>query len=137
MAETDIDLWPADLAEAPVQSPVAILRKQAEALSRRTSSALMASVSTIEYTRPFYPGSERWKPCFAHRLVLRVPRLEDYELVLLTVYQNLNDYPLLAAISEEDGTFLDSEAALVEWLRTAFASPQTRQVLSTLMGIAA
>lgn len=81
MAETDIDLWPADLV-ANTPSPVAILRRQAEALSNRTGYALCARIETIESRRGLV-GELRAE--FAQRLVVTVPRLENYEFVLLTV----------------------------------------------------
>ena len=140
MADTDIDLWPADLAELPVHSPVSLLRKQAEALSRKTGNAILARVETVEYRHRLYSsGAVLWDPDFAHRLVLTVPRLEGYTMVLLTIYQKLNNYPVAAAMSDSDeaAVILNDEDALAAWLRAAFASPRTRQVFSTLMSIAA
>jgi hypothetical protein len=143
MQENELDLWPSDLAQEDANSPVAILRQQAEALAVHTGHKLRARVATNPggseaFAALDYGAYNRLQPEFRHRFLIVVPALEDYELELLTLYQGTNQYPIAAQLIRSDtADVLENESSLTAWLKKAFASPAARNSLRTLMSMAA
>jgi len=135
MPENEIDLWPPDLGlEGTPQSPVSILRQQANALSSKLNHRIRARVRT----EPFARFSSEYKKSgfrLRHTLVLVVPSLEDYELDLLNLVQKEDMYPILAQLKDEDPAPMEGEEELMNWLRDAFASQTTRRALSSLLAL--
>src|SRR5947209_14336422 len=92
------DFWPAiDDAEAP-NSPVVLLRKQAQILADKTGHRLVGRVSTA--TMP--PGGnlraalglEIFDPAFTHVFAIDVPSLDDYRYTLFAVTHGIEPYPV-------------------------------------------
>lgn len=74
---------------------------------------------------------------FRHRLIIVVPALENYEVELLSLSHSTAPYPVVARIiRREEYTQLHSEDQLKEWLRDALASPESRELISTLLSVA-
>lgn len=139
MPENDLDLWPQDLLPSePARSPVSILRQQAEALSLKTRHQVTARVDTQPFVAGLSIDNDFFRPQFRHRLILVVPKLEDYELELLSIYHQVAFYPLAAiAGKREEAKLLKNESELMDWLKQTFGSQETRKVLSTLVSLAA
>ena len=142
MQENEVDLWPADLALEDANSPVAILRQQAEALATHTGHKLRARVATQPSGHELLAPGLNWvlrnklEPQFRHRLIIVVPALEDYELDLVSLYQGMDVYPIAAQLVNHDtAVLLEDEPSLKNWLKNAFSSPATRDALRTLLSM--
>ena len=119
---------PSDLVDENVpQSPVSILRQQANALSAKLNNRILAKVVSQSTLVP--------SPRVRHRLVLVVPSLENYQLDLLGFSQNEEIYPVVAQLRAEEPATLENEQAFIDWLRRAFASTTTRRTLSSLLSL--
>jgi len=127
MSSTIPNLRPADLAPAVERTPLAILKEQATQLGTRTKNLLEGRVTTRMYKQ----GEDA---LFVHTFSIAAPTLDGYTYRLLEVKHGLDLYPLTVGFApvfvEEDVT---SEAAFIEYLRTVFASDQTRHVIGTLL----
>lgn len=86
------DLWPDDLSGDPTRTPVAILRRQGEALGTRTQNFVLGEVES----RPFNNGTQ-----FEHSFVLEAPFLR-FRFPLLRVTHGPGLFP--ATVVETDLT---------------------------------
>lgn len=121
MAEPD--LWPADIIDESVTTPVSLLKQQAAALAKRTNGLVEGQVTS--YT----DRSGR----LAHSFKLVVPVLDDYVYELFKIRHDVNIYPLHASFQGVDYEIV-SEKELIEWLRdSVLSSGETKRVLSTLV----
>ncbi len=78
------DLWPSDLVGPPTTTPVAILRRQGDALGTHTQNFVLGEVET----RPIVNGTQ-----FEHNFVIQAPFLR-FRFPLLRVTHGVNPYPL-------------------------------------------
>src|SRR5436305_5334298 len=117
------DLWPADFGPMKV-TPVAILREQAEFLTRKTAGAGRGSVLTT--------GAQDGG--FLHTFLVQVPSLGGYTYALFTVYHGLSFYPakiLSSPVSDE--LTVTSEADFVDQLRRVLSGPPTLEIINALL----
>lgn len=117
MAES---LWPEDIARATITTPIAILKEQAAILSDRTKNAVVAEVTS--------DGAEDG---IVVRFILFAPSL-NYRVKLFDLYQSIEIYPLTAYVGDE-GTRINNENSLKEWLRTVLASDRAKRIVQGLV----
>lgn len=85
------DLWPSDIAARRVKSPVGILREQASLLGKKTNNIVQAEVqllnsSTDELGSAFF---------------IVAPALNNYRYRLLTVWHEIDLYPVQIFVGDE------------------------------------
>ena len=101
MAATVPNLWPVEQISLHVQTPLSILRAQAEHLGQLTKDALRAEVETQR-------GDDGW---VRHQLILSAPALSFRQRVLLAAHKEEMVYP---ARLEADCFLPDSPTDTVE-----------------------
>jgi hypothetical protein len=84
MAAEVPNMWPIDQIEINVQSPVAILRAQAEHLRQLTQEMLTAELETVR-------GEDGW---LQHRYFLVAPSLNFRQRMLLAMHREDMVYPV-------------------------------------------
>ncbi len=147
MPTTETDLWPANLLDARTDSPVDLLKAQAELLYSKTNNKLRGRIESgeLSYGRSLkvtFEGQESelelTKPAFAHSLQIQVPKLKNYSYELLKIKHGVTLYPIAAQMAGEDGpaTLIKDESALQRWIQQCLGSPTARQVISTLIAVA-
>lgn len=121
-------LWPADLVPGDRRTPELILREQAEDLRQKTGGVLTAEVEA---------GSNGDRLTFDFFVV--APRLDDYHYRLFKVRHKVNPYdpPLEMILSAKRIELARSEDEFIALLRRVFESPETRTLVSDLLGYAA
>jgi hypothetical protein len=113
-------LWPADLLDVQITTPVSILRKQANDLATATRAVLRGEVVTET-------SSDR----FTHSLYVVAPAL-DYRYLLCYLSHGITLYPCkgyFRSVSQE----ISSEADLITWLQKVIRDPSTHKVLASLI----
>ena len=121
------DLWPEELAAKPAQkSPGAILREQAALLGRRVDNLIEGQVTT----RPDRTGAR-----FEHIFKILVPTLDFYQYPLFSVSHGVNEFYPLEVTAYGVPARLMSEDDFVRWLRTVFASSETKRIIGTLLAM--
>jgi hypothetical protein len=133
MSSSIPNLWPTDLAPTVERTPLAILKEQAAQLGAQTKNLLEGRVDTE--TSPVPLGQDR---SFFHTLNVVAPALGNYTYRLLGVRHSLELYPLNATFygspsGQPRTERLSSEADFIEYLRTVFASDETRRVIGALL----
>src|SRR5262245_10540273 len=120
MVSTIPDLWPADFGSVAL-SPVAILREQAELLTRKTEGAVRGQV------RPGSGGEGQ----FIHTFLATVPQLDGYTYELFSVQHGIPFYPVTLATSptNEGRRTANSHEAFLEALKQVLHSPETVSVI--------
>ena len=137
MPPVNEDLWP-DLNPVAIVTPASILKTQAAALSHKSNGLLQGEVQTWAQRENIY-----------HRFNLVVPALENYRYSLLRIHHLPTIYPVYVDDSpipvvegfdtswnaaEERTTYvLQDEDSFREWLRKAFAAPETKRILESLV----
>jgi len=134
------DFWPPiDDAEDP-NSPVVLLRKQAEALSTKTGYRLRGRVSTAARIRlsnealealgmnPYEPQDD----VFTHLFSIEVPALEDYRYTLFSISHGLEGYPVVYENEGGQWRRLANREELTRWLKETLSSDKTKRILKTL-----
>jgi hypothetical protein len=113
-------LWPTDLLEVEISTPLAILKKQATDLADVTHGVLRGRVVTETL------GEE-----FDHKFFIVAPAL-DYQYELCHVTHRLELYPCLGYF-QDTRQEIHSEPALISWLQSVFRSPGTHKILASLI----
>ena len=104
MSTTTIpDLWPSDLSGPPTLTPVAILRRQGEALGARTRNFVYGEVET----RPIKNGTS-----FEHQFMVAAPFLR-FRYPLFRVTHGITPFP---AVFAESDLAKSQGPAGVEWV---------------------
>jgi len=85
------DLWPDNLEVVEAEAPVILLRRQAALLGQKTGNLVEAEVRqwdslAVETTVTGY--------AFGHSLDLVAPALGDYRYQLLSIFNNIDLYPV-------------------------------------------
>jgi len=118
------DLWPDEFGKSDVTPPRAILREQAEALTKKTGGLLEGVVRTVAHP----PHS------FGQHFYLSVPVLDDYTYRLLMAIHSLQFYPLEVHADVLNKTFrCTSEQELKDVLREIFNSDETKRIITALL----
>ena len=82
------DLWPEKFVETEIVSPIAILKEQANFLTKKTNSVVIGKVTMGK-------SSTANLPSFTATLELFCPLLNDYTFLLFTMYYSLESlYPV-------------------------------------------
>jgi hypothetical protein len=131
------DLWP-DLNPIAIVTPASILKTQAAALSQKTRGLLQGEVETWSAEQTIY-----------HQLTLVVPALENYRYSLLRIHHSPTLYPVYVdqspfPVVEGQRTdwnaelgrttyVVQDEGTFRAWLRHAFAAPETKRILESLL----
>jgi hypothetical protein len=115
------DLWPSQLTAVEVASPISILRRQAAVLGERTNYRLQGDVSTDAFN----------ETCI-HRFNITAPNLNRYTYELFAVRHDISFYPVTCMFQGHE-VQAKTDKELMEWLRGAFASPHTIQVIDALL----
>jgi hypothetical protein len=116
------NLWPTDLLDLQISTPLAILKKQANDLATATSAILHGEVVT-----------ESRSGRFEHNFFIVAPAL-DYRYKLFEVDHGVELYPCEGYFRDfRTGTTLQSENQLISWLSDVFRDPNTHKTLASLI----
>lgn len=127
------DLWPDDLIGEPTRTPVAILRRQAQALGGKTHNFVTGDVES----RVTGGGQQ-----FEHTFVLSAPLL-GYHVPLLRVTHGIHSFP--STVAESDlikvarnadkfwSRRTEKESELLDALKEFFAVEQVKNVIQSLI----
>jgi|ERR1700694_1142674 len=134
------DFWPIiDNTENP-NSPVVLLRKQAEKLTDNTGHRLRGRVSTSSIKLGFLAGLalgitdvRRAPDTFTHEFSIEVPALNDYSYTLFAISHAIDGYPVI--YEDENGTWqsLSDVKQFTAWLKQTLSSEKTQRILKTLL----
>jgi hypothetical protein len=117
-------LWPEDFGKGDRNPPVAILREQADHLTKQTKGVIVATVQT-----------GRDGDNFVHQFVLRAPYLDNYRYHLLSVSHALGLYPVDVVFhtTPQNWQSIPDEARLLGVLKEIFQSGATRNIVQALL----
>ena len=116
------DLWPQNIAESKMVGPVSILKGQAALLGDKTSQLVKGEVVTD------IAGNN-----FIHHFYIVAPTL-SYRYELFQVSHGVSFYPLsLKRPFETTAPMLPSEDAFKQALKDNFASPQTLNIVHSIL----
>jgi len=121
MADSIPDLWPQDIGEASLQTPVTILRQEAALLGEKTNQLVTAEVTTQSQGQTFL-----------HSFVIVAPALDNYKYELFKVQHGISFYPM-TVIVQGGGNNIGSQAQFIEILRMIFTSPNTKNIVQSLI----
>lgn len=130
------DFWPSlDDVEDP-DSPVVILRKQAEVLGDKSAHRLRGRVatSTLQMGRVVRDilQLDQFAPVFNHVLLIEVPALDDYSYTLLNTAHGLEPYPVACEAGDGEWFSVSDAGRFREWLKQTLSSERTKRILKTL-----
>lgn len=120
------NLWPADIANTAMRTPVAILREQASFLTQSTNGLVTGEVKTA-----VFHAHE-----LMHTLFVVAPGLDNYRFELLRVKHKQIFYPLEASSQTEQLPWqhtLKSEGEFIDWLREVLNSDETKRLIHSLL----
>jgi hypothetical protein len=117
------DLWPKEILDAePVLTPFSILKKQAVALADRTKGLIEAKVVRVRDD----------DDDFHYSFKLVAPSI-NYSYTLFTAWHEpITLYPVNGMFLENH-TECDTQDAFLNWLKSVFASIETRRVINGLL----
>ena len=136
-----IDLWPASIEVSKIIPPVTILREQATMLGKKTKNLIKAEVKEFDQESSF----QRFD--FGYVFYIVAPTLYNYRFPLLSIYHNVEPYPLYVHVQEEIFKEISqkfeimanihikvkSEDEFYEVLRAIFNSSKAKRVISILL----
>lgn len=120
MSKDGTSLWPEDIIASVPPTPLSVLREQASHLGKLTNNIVQARVDAWT--------DEEGDFCLGFKLV--APSLGNYEYNLFLLYHGLELYPV--KVSGAD-IFLKDEDQLRQFLRTKFASSQSKNMVRALV----
>jgi hypothetical protein len=123
MSDTPLDLWATDLGTREITTPLAILRSQASLLAQKTSGMLEGQVET----------TTRRDGSFVHSFYVVAPALDHYKYGLLSIRHGIGLYPATVYAPNQPELDANSEQELIECLRSALSSDETRRVVDALL----
>ena len=114
------DLWPDDIGQTNIITPVSILREQAAALGGKTDNLVTAEViSSADATY------------FTHSFQLIAPAL-SYKYQLFYVRHTITLYPI-QGIYKNTAKTITSESELIQWLGEVLAATETKNIIRALI----
>ena len=123
------DLWPSEVGQVKVLTPLFILRHQAGLLRKRSSNVLEAEVTST------YEPDRHLDTC--HFLDLVVPALDRFRVRILNVrHSKMKVYPAYIAESEyssDENGRSNSQAEFIENLGHMLKSDDTRSLIESLL----
>jgi hypothetical protein len=139
MATNQLDLWPMMTETATTQNtPVSILRRQADLLQKKTDGMVEAYVKSRQLeigevlSAVIHLGLNR-ENAFAYSFYLVAPALENYQYLLFWMIQPIEMYPLLIKDSPEGDIEVESEDVFIAALRAIFAHEKTQRVIQAMI----
>ena len=133
-----VDLWPKDISEISIKSPVAILREQASLLGQKTKGLVTAEVKSVSFNTVDYEPSliGETDEVFTYGFFISAPSL-NYASRLFVIMHGINLYPVtvipdIDVIAEGDVT-ATSEEEFLEILKIFLGSEKTKQIISSLL----
>jgi hypothetical protein len=114
------DLWPANIADSNLTTPVTVLKQQAALLGEKTRQLVKGEVVTHA------TGS-----LFDHYFYIAAPTL-SYKFELFTLSHGVNFYPLVMRYLN-DTISLPSESEFKDKLKEIFAAPHTLNVVHSIL----
>jgi len=135
------NLWPTDIEVTSVTPPVTILGQQATMLGNMTKNIILGDVKARE--------SEEYD--FSYIFYIVAPALNNYRYKLLTIYHNIDLYPVTIQVEEDifnevpksitraigeripNSIFAKSEEQFTEVLKAIFNSSKAKKVISALL----
>ena len=114
------DLWPENIADSNLVTPVSILKQQAALLGEKTRQLVKGEVVT-----------QTTGNLFVHYFYIAAPTL-SYKFELFTLSHGINFYPLVMK-SLNNTIPLNSESEFKEKLKEIFAAPHTLNVVHSIL----
>ncbi len=147
------DLWPEQIAETDQVSPFSILKEQAALLGEKTQGFVEGEVTTaaIPPISPLSRGNSviylssigeahevpkavaPKEPTLVHSFYVKVPALDNYRFLLLTVLHGHKPYPLALSYGITDEKVgATSEEEFLHWLREFLCRQETLNLIQSL-----
>jgi len=132
------NLWPTEIEVTSVTPPVTILGQQATMLGSITKNIILGDVKARE--------SEEYD--FSYIFYIVAPALNNYRYKLLTIYHNIDLYPVTVQVEESiykevpkratgeripNSIFAISEDEFTKALKAIFNSSKAKKVISALL----
>lgn len=114
------DLWPSNIADSNLTTPVSILKQQAALLGEKTRQLVTGEVTTQTV------GS-----MFVHFFYIVAPTL-NYRYELFQVNHGINFFPIVV-IHLKQTARIESEAAFVDKLKEILSAKHTLNLVHSLM----
>ena len=120
------DLWPDNIADSNMVTPVSILKEQAALLGEKTRQLVKGEVVTQARA-----SDNSMQVPFTHRFFLAAPTI-SYRYELFYVTHGVNFYPLNVAYGHQAMQCRDEEDFKAK-LKTILSSPQTINVVHAIL----
>ena len=114
------DLWPENIADSNLVTPVSILKQQAALLGEKTRQLVKGEVVT-----------QATGNLFVHYFYIAAPTL-SYKFELFTLSHGVNFYPLVMRYLN-DTISLRSESEFKDKLKEIFVAPHTLNVVHSIL----
>ncbi len=114
------DLWPSNIADAKLVTPVSILRQQADLLGEKTKQLVKGEVKT-----------QTTGTLFVHSFFLVAPTVE-YRYELFQASHHVSFYPLNVSYLNQT-TQMKSETEFKEKLKQIFAAQHTVNTVQSIL----
>jgi hypothetical protein len=115
------DLWPSNIADANLTTPVSILKQQAALLGEKTRQLVTGEVTT-----------QTSGNMFVHYFFIVAPTL-NYRYELFQIKHGINFYPIALEHLKQTAR-IESEAAFLDKLKEIFSSQHTVNTVQSLLG---
>jgi hypothetical protein len=115
------DLWPDDIGQSDLVTPVSILREQAAALGPKTGNLVTAEVDSTSSDGQY----------FNYSFTLVAPALR-YRYQLFTLFHTISLYPATATVRQAQFQ-ITNEAELRKFLGSVLSSEETRKIVRALI----
>ncbi|MDM8553558.1 hypothetical protein QUF75_02375 [Desulfococcaceae bacterium HSG7] len=139
-----LDLWPPEIANERIKTPVMILREQASLLGEKSGNLVQGEVvgdnnnpkNLIYYFYVVAPtlGNYRYQ-LFAleHETITYPLKIHVEELILDEIRTDVKTDSKTDNFMEYEIIHVDNEAGLIETLKAIFRSNRTRRIITALM----
>ena len=114
------DLWPENIADSHLTTPVTVLKEQAALLGEKTRQLVKGEVVT-----------QTTGNLFVHYFYIAAPTL-SYKFELFTLSHGVNFYPLVMRYLN-DTISLRSESEFKDKLKEIFVAPHTLNVVHSIL----
>jgi hypothetical protein len=120
------DLWPENIAESTLVTPISIMKEQAALLGEKTKQLVKGEVTSQS---PSSIGGLATP--FVHRFYIVAPTL-NYRYELFSISHGINFYPLSLSYANTSHS-MRSEAEFKENLKTLLSSQHTLNVVHSIL----
>jgi len=139
------DLWPDDIANINIRSPLSVLKEQASLLGDRTANVVQGLVTTTDKRQPIWAREDDQ---FIHTFWIASPALNDYQYRLFDISHTIELYPVTFDLGEKLGAdviptiarfvskgaiIARNEEEFVEILKAIFTSKRSRDIIQALL----